>query len=106
MVIQDLAAGLDDYRSEVNTTLSIVALYYLRPIQIVRCICGNLSLQKHFGDTDQEQPSQYAQQGIDKAIAMTEISRERAKGILEVDWNGFYHEQMWNTIDLSACNDG
>ena len=87
MVIQDLAADLDVYRSEVNAILSIIALNYLQVIQIVTYFCGNLSLQKHFGDTDEDLPSQYAQQGIDNAIAMTEISRERAKGILEVDWN-------------------
>jgi hypothetical protein len=43
MVIQDLAADLDDYRSEVNATLSIMALNYLQPTQIFNHICGDLS---------------------------------------------------------------
>jgi hypothetical protein len=44
MVIQDLAADLDVCRSEVNTTLSIMVLNYLQPIEILISICGNLSL--------------------------------------------------------------
>jgi hypothetical protein len=42
MVIQDLAADLDDFRSEVNSTLSIIALNCLQAIQIVSYISGNL----------------------------------------------------------------